>query len=433
MRIRICDKIILGVFFSLFIIAEYTHSVETQSENDRNALVDIAKDIDTDYVLNWNTPWTAPDKTNPGDGGDWDYVSWKNGHVVKISTLRMLGLTGATTAFRRLPCLSSVQLPSNKIDISSFENMPQLRELWLGTNNLDEREHPLEMPGIISLSLGVKKLSKLKIFENLITLQDLRMGYNNIHDLTPLKNLHELRILSLTKSAIQDISPLRDLCELYYLILDENAIQDISPLKSLPNLSHLHLRNNEITDISALNEYRKLYSAHFEKNKITSIPLLTCLTSLTYLDLSDNQVTDISLLSTVSEKAVVVLTGNRLRLSQLYDSPYRDKMILGPQNNVHLDGFDDTVFRGKKYSLKSEFMLGETRTDFTILRQDGSVADNGVDYEIDKEGNIEFLSLGIYQIKMSNEKIKRFRENEIPDHIAENEQIVAITNLFDVK
>ncbi len=166
---------------------------------------------------------------------------------------------------------------------------------------------------LISLDLTDNEIKNILFLQHLTNLTNLYLGNNQISDISFLQNLTNLISLDLSENQISDISVLRDSINLVSLYLGTNQILDISFLQNLTNLTNLNMDSNQITDISILKGFLNLKNLHISHNQIIDISSLKGLTTLARLDLSNNQITDISFLKGLTNLTGLNLHNNRIR------------------------------------------------------------------------------------------------------------------------
>ena len=152
-----------------------------------------------------------------------------------LSQLRLA--SGDTLTDRAMKKLESLNVDDRKIaNIAGLEYATQLRELFMGRNQIKNYDRLAELPNLTTLYLWT----------------------NNISDLSVLPLLPKLELLDLNWNHIRDVSRLTEFTNLTTLMLKGNKISDVSPLTGLVNLEVLHLKGNPIQDTSVLASLTKL-------------------------------------------------------------------------------------------------------------------------------------------------------------------------------
>ncbi|MDD9975728.1 MAG: leucine-rich repeat domain-containing protein, partial [Candidatus Poribacteria bacterium] len=157
---------------------------------------------------------------------------------LKQAIRSQLGLaSGDTLTDRAMKKLESLNVDDRKItNIAGLEYATQLRELFMGRNQIKNYDRLAELPNLTTLYLWT----------------------NNISDLSVLPILPKLEFLDLNWNHIRDVGRLAGFTNLTTLMLRDNKINDVSPLTGLVNLEVLHLKGNPIQDTSVLASLTKL-------------------------------------------------------------------------------------------------------------------------------------------------------------------------------
>ena len=157
---------------------------------------------------------------------------------LKQAIRSQLGLaSGDMLTDRAMKKLGSLNVDDRKItNIAGLEYATQLRELFMGKNQIKNYDRLAELPNLTTLYLWT----------------------NNISDLSVLPLLPKLELLDLNGNHIRDVSRLAGFTNLATLMLRGNKISDVSPLTGLVNLEVLHLNGNPIQDTSVLASLTKL-------------------------------------------------------------------------------------------------------------------------------------------------------------------------------
>uniref|UniRef100_A0A673LX44 Extracellular matrix protein 2-like n=1 Tax=Sinocyclocheilus rhinocerous TaxID=307959 RepID=A0A673LX44_9TELE len=152
-----------------------------------------------------------------------------------------------------------LELPGNnltRIPPSGFSGLPDLEELDLSLNKLDDSSFSL------SLFMNLTKLKILKLDGNELTtvprlpssLEDLKISNNKINQLAShsFKGLTNLKVLELTGNILYEssIAPwaFKPLKALKYLRLDKNRFSGI-PAGLPPTIEDLRLQDNQIVEV----------------------------------------------------------------------------------------------------------------------------------------------------------------------------------------
>lgn len=344
----------------LFTVSLFISFAAEQSQHDRDALVEIDRDMDVHNKLNWYNP---ADGSSPEDGQNWSWVQWSSGPEGRVRSIWNVSrvLSGESDGFAKLQELEMLGMNNG--------NIPHIR--WLS---------------------GLYKLRYLHMSENKI---------QNIDGISLLRNLEALKLF---KNEIRDINPFVGLNKLKYLHLSYNLIENIDALGTLPSLTELHLAHNRVTSATAFSGMAKLEKLFLNNNRLFEINGMEGLAGLQYLYLSDNFISDASPLYVLPNLIYLEIGGNRLSLSQLYPLMRYPWLYPGVQREVSLPALEGQLFVGIPYDLRSESVFDGYPTKFTLHRNSCGPAIPCVDYTF-VDGILTFLTDGDYMVTMENDAI----------------------------
>ncbi|CAL5970194.1 leucine-rich_repeat domain-containing protein [Hexamita inflata] len=137
-----------------------------------------------------------------------------------------------------------------KTNFTGFEQMKQLKILYLPRNQLSQIQFVGKLINLTELILSGNEVKDLSQILNLIQLKQINLGFNKIEDISPLRKLVKLEAIHLTSNQVMDINPLKYLKELSQLYIRENQIITIKPLHSLTQLIICDVNHNLIQDLS---------------------------------------------------------------------------------------------------------------------------------------------------------------------------------------
>ena len=157
---------------------------------------------------------------------------------LKQAIRSQLGLaSGDTLTDRAMKKLGSLNVDDRKItNIAGLEYATQLRELFMGRNQIKNYDRLAELPNLTTLYLWTNNISDLSVLPLLPKLEFLDLNWNHIRDVSRLAGFTNLTTLMLRGNKISDVSPLTGLVNLEVLYLEGNPIQDTSVLASLTKL-----------------------------------------------------------------------------------------------------------------------------------------------------------------------------------------------------
>ncbi|MCW1239792.1 NEAT domain-containing leucine-rich repeat protein [Bacillus pretiosus] len=201
------------------------------------------------------------------------------------------------SALKYMPNLKSLTVANAKItDPSFFANLKQLNHLALRGNEFSDVTPLVNMDNLASLDLSNNKITNVAPLVEMKNVKSLYLSGNQIEDVTTLAKMEQLDYLNLANNKITNVAPLSALKNVTYLTLAGNQIEDIKPLYSLP-LKDLVLTRNKVKDLSGIDQMNQLNKLFIGKNQIEDVTPLAKMTQLTELDLPNNELKDITPLS----------------------------------------------------------------------------------------------------------------------------------------
>ncbi len=201
------------------------------------------------------------------------------------------------SALKYMPNLKSLTVANAKItDPSFFANLKQLNHLALRGNEFSDVTPLVNMDNLASLDLSNNKITNVAPLVEMKNVKSLYLSGNQIEDVTALAKMEQLDYLNLANNKITNVAPLSALKNVTYLTLAGNQIEDIKPLYSLP-LKDLVLTRNKVKDLSGIDQMNQLNKLFIGKNQIEDVTPLAKMTQLTELDLPNNELKDITPLS----------------------------------------------------------------------------------------------------------------------------------------
>ncbi|MGG0206280.1 NEAT domain-containing leucine-rich repeat protein [Bacillus mycoides] len=201
------------------------------------------------------------------------------------------------SALKYMPNLKSLTVANAKItDPSFFANLKQLNHLALRGNEFSDVTPLVKMENLESLDLSNNKITNVAPLIEMKNVKSLYLSGNQIEDVTALAKMEQLDYLNLANNKITDVAPLSALKNVTYLTLAGNQIEDIKPLYSLP-LKDLVLTRNKVKDLSGIDQMNQLNKLFIGKNQIEDVTPLAKMTQLTELDLPNNELKEITPLS----------------------------------------------------------------------------------------------------------------------------------------
>lgn len=203
------------------------------------------------------------------------------------------------SALKYMPNLKSLTVANAKIkDPSFFANLKQLNHLALRGNEFSDVTPLVKMENLESLDLSNNKITNVAPLVEMKNVKSLYLSGNQIEDVTVLSKMEQLDYLNLANNKITNVAPLSALKNVTYLTLAGNQIEDIKPLYSLP-LKDLVLTRNKVKDLSGIEQMNQLNKLFIGKNKIEDVTPLAKMAQLTELDLPNNELKDITPLASL--------------------------------------------------------------------------------------------------------------------------------------
>ncbi|WP_242241509.1 NEAT domain-containing leucine-rich repeat protein [Bacillus cereus group sp. BfR-BA-01309] len=229
------------------------------------------------------------------------------------------------SALKYMPNLKSLTVANAKItDPSFFANLKQLNHLALRGNEFSDVTPLVKMDNLESLDLSNNKITNVAPLVEMKNVKSLYLSGNQIEDVTALSKMEQLGYLNLANNKITNVAPLSALKNVTYLTLAGNQIEDIKPLYSLP-LKDLVLTRNKVKDLSGIDQMNQLNKLFIGKNQIEDVTPLAKMTQLTELDLPNNELKDITPLSSLVNLQKLDLEANYI--SDLSPVSKLDKLV----------------------------------------------------------------------------------------------------------
>lgn len=203
------------------------------------------------------------------------------------------------SALKYMPNLKSLTVANAKIkDPSFFTSLKQLKHLALRGNEFSDVTPLVKMDNLDSLDLSNNKITNVAPLIEMKNVKSLYLSGNQIEDVTALAKMEQLDYLNLANNKITNVAPLSALKNVTYLTLAGNQIEDIKPLYSLP-LKDLVLTRNKVKDLSGIEQMKQLEELWIGKNEIKDVTPLSKMTQLKQLHLPNNELKDITPLSSL--------------------------------------------------------------------------------------------------------------------------------------
>ena len=167
------------------------------------------------------------------------------------------------SALRHFVNLAGIRLDNNLVsDISVLTELPNIQELWLLENPLDNLYILGSLKKLVKLGFS-SSMRDIRFIGGLTGLVELRIdGCRELPQ--ELVQLKKLKVFCSLGGELSDISLLAQIPTLEAVDLSWNMVTDLAPLSDLP-LTELYLQGNPIEDFSPIKElYPKLLGRNFE-------------------------------------------------------------------------------------------------------------------------------------------------------------------------
>ncbi|OJE49201.1 internalin [Bacillus proteolyticus] len=219
------------------------------------------------------------------------------------------------SALKYMPNLKSLTVANAKItDPSFFANLKQLNHLALRGNEFSDVTPLVKMDNLESLDLSNNKITNVAPLIEMKNVKSLYLSGNQIEDVTALAKMEQLDYLNLADNKITNVAPLSALKNVTYLTLAGNQIEDVTPLAKMTQLTELDLPNNELKDITPLSNLVNLQKLDLEANYISDLSPVSNLNKLVYLSFVANEIRDVRPVIELSKKAYINVQNQKVFL-----------------------------------------------------------------------------------------------------------------------
>ncbi|MEG7943479.1 NEAT domain-containing leucine-rich repeat protein [Bacillus pacificus] len=242
-----------------------------------------------------------------------------------------------------------------------------------------ETDHPVDNQNMITDN-KLRELVNKKVFnrkdlntpitkEELLQVKDLFLNTNEILDYSALKYMPNLKSLTVANAKIKDPSFFTSLKQLKHLALRGNEFSDVTPIVKMDNLDSLDLSNNKITNVAPLIEMKNVKSLYFSGNQIEDVTALAKMEQLDYLNLANNKITNVAPLSALKNVTYLTLAGNQIEdIKPLYSLPLKD-LVLTRNKVKDLSGIEQMKTLEELWIGKNEIKDVTPLSKITQLKQ----------------------------------------------------------------
>ncbi|MFV0288592.1 MAG: leucine-rich repeat domain-containing protein [Mycoplasmatales bacterium] len=135
-------------------------------------------------------------------------------------------------------------------NMSGLEQLVNLKELYLPSNNILKIESLENLRNLKILYLPGNKIKEIKNVDNLINLRKLDLSNNNILKIEGLNNLSKLEELNLHSNNISKIEGLSNLDNLKSLYLFDNPIVRLESIEELKSIEKIYIDTENLESIT---------------------------------------------------------------------------------------------------------------------------------------------------------------------------------------
>lgn len=172
---------------------------------------------------------------------------------------------------KALKKLEYLYLDNNKINKIPELNLPNLHELWLYSNNIEDISNLKLSLNLYSINISNNKIENINVLSQLRNLKVVDLSKNKICEINVLNNFKSFNSLRLSSNTINDISAFSNFESIEILDLKNNQIEDITPLKSIA-IEELFIGENSIIDLTPL--YSSLKAKKIGLINVNNSPIL---------------------------------------------------------------------------------------------------------------------------------------------------------------
>lgn len=246
-------SIILTLFLMIILYGTFVHGAAAQASNDEIVISDSVLESKVREAL------CKPEGTITTEDAarlDWLDAS-ADPNSPEYTRVRDL------SALRHFVNLAGIRLDNNLVsDISVLTELPNIQELWLLENPLDNLDPLGSLTKLVKLGFS-SSMRDISFIGYLTSLEELRIdGCRELPQ--ELAGLKKLKVFCSLGGELSDISLLAQIPTLEVVDLSWNLVSDVTPLANLP-LRELYLAGCPVEDYSPLKDlYPNLVGRSFE-------------------------------------------------------------------------------------------------------------------------------------------------------------------------
>ena len=159
--------------------------------------------------------------------------------------------------FTNLKELALFLKDDKSFDLSVIENLPELRSLYISSDNLIDVSSFTDLKNLKSLYLASKEL-ELSSLNKLQSLETLTIYCSNDTDISKISGLANLKKLVLIGDTVSDLSAINDLPSLVSISITNGSSINIDSLQQFTGLQELNISSTPLKDLSLLNKLKSL-------------------------------------------------------------------------------------------------------------------------------------------------------------------------------
>jgi hypothetical protein len=323
---------LLQEFKLILIVLVLVNKILCFCENSYIVICDDLEDIKQNETTSWKYVLIGSSQTNyerPNNilDGSVTLSLARTKSLTIINQLKLIRTPISIVRENYLEYLNLYDNDINEIDDYTFQNLPNLKEVYLERNKIGH------------LGRG--------IFQN-TTLEVVNLSRNRIKSITTCFYHSKIKWILLNENKISFIKPRAFPQEVEQLELNDNLLESIegTVFENLHNLKELFLQRNLLTQIPDISALKKIHYLHFAYNnvKLVDYPFNNH-KDLEFLDLSSNLIKNVTVEVFSSDRTppLVLLPFNRLT-NLKFNNPERktDLVLYGNPWNC------DCLFRIEK-------------------------------------------------------------------------------------
>ncbi len=179
--------------------------------------------------------------------------------------------------------------------------LPNLRDLDLSFNQLQEVQLPPAMGQLEVINIGDNKLKNIVFPTETPNLNHLYLARNNLKELTIPPTAHNLSNLFLEENELLHLEISPNLSQLEYIQLSDKQLTTLTLLPEMLRLNTLNLSHNRLITLNLPTQMPSAAFLTFDNNELTNISLPAELPNILKLHLQGNPLANKEALATLSQ------------------------------------------------------------------------------------------------------------------------------------